>query len=147
MSLSQKCQYALRALFELATKQGQGPIRIRLIAEVQGVPPRFLELILGELRTGGYVASRRGVRGGYMLAMPPAAISVGDIIRFLDGPLSPVKQIDRRGGQNHPHYGDRAFTALWERASDSLAAVYDATSLQDLIDDEQTARDVSDYAI
>lgn len=147
MSLSQKCQYALRALFELAAKQGRGPIRIGLIAELQGVPPRFLELILGELRNGGYVASRRGVRGGYMLAIPPAAISVGDIIRFLDGPLSPVKQINPRDGRNHPHYGDRAFTALWQKASDSLVAVYDATSLQDLIDDEQTAREVSNYAI
>ena len=90
MQLSQKCQYAIRAVFQLAKEHGGGPIKIADVAEAQAIPPRFLELILGELKQGGFTESRRGKRGGYLLARPPAQITVGDIIRFVEGPLGPV---------------------------------------------------------
>ena len=98
MNISQKCQYALRAVFELARRYGEGPTSIREIARIQAIPPKFLELILTELRKGGFVESRRGVHGGYSLPASPRMVSAGEIIRFIDGPISPVRCIgDRRG--------------------------------------------------
>ena len=70
MSVSLKCQYGLRALFELARRAGNGPTRIQEIAEAQAIPPRFLENILNQLRRGGFVESRRGKAGGFVLARP-----------------------------------------------------------------------------
>ena len=71
MGLSRKCQYALRALFELARRSNKGPARSADIAKAQGIPPNFLELILKELRQADWVRSFRGVRGGYVLAIAP----------------------------------------------------------------------------
>ncbi|KKL10688.1 hypothetical protein LCGC14_2553300, partial [marine sediment metagenome] len=91
MNVSQKCQYALRAVFELAKRQGRGPTTISDVAEAQAIPPRFLELILGQLRQGGFVDSRRGPRGGYLLPVTSPALTIGQIIEFIDGPIAPVR--------------------------------------------------------
>ena len=147
MSVSRKCQYALRALYELARRRGQGPIRISEIADFQAIPPRFLELILGELKQGGFTESRRGVQGGYMLAVSPSSLTVGEIIRFVDGPLAPVKCLIDPAEQVWPPEGRNAFMEMWQDASASLANVYDSTSFQDLLDQEQSSRQVADYTI
>ncbi len=141
MNLSQKCQYALRSLFELARPSGQGLISVGQIAEAQAIPKRFLELILNELKHAGFVTSRRGPRGGYMLAMSPEDISVGDVIRFADGPIAPVRCVasDKHRGDDCPLHGSCAFISLWERARDAASAIYDETSLGDLVR-EQEAR-------
>ena len=147
MSLSQKCQYALRALFELAKRQGQGPIPASEVAETQAIPPRFLELILGELKHAGYVKSRRGIQGGYMLSASPRSVSVGDVIRFVDGPLSPVKCLDGKSEKDCPLRGRCAFMGLWRRATKAVADVYDSATLQDLLEEEQSAKEVLNYCI
>ena len=139
MRVSQKCQYALRAVFELARRHGEGPTSIREIASAQAIPPRFLELILAELRKGGFVQSRRGVHGGYFLARLPRAVSAGEIIRFIDGPVAPVRCVGDRRGADCPLYGECAFMGMWTRARDAVAEVYDTTTFQDLIDAEQTS--------
>jgi len=134
MSVSQKCQYALRAVFELAKRHGDGPVSIREIARVQVLPRKFLELILTELRKGGFVGSRRGAHGGYSLTVAPRGISAGQIIRFVDGPLAPVRCIGSRQEADCPLYEDCAFMDMWTRARDAVAEVYDSTTFQDLID-------------
>jgi Rrf2 family cysteine metabolism transcriptional repressor len=83
MQISQKCQYALRAVFELAVRTKEGPIKVGVIAEAQAIPTRFLEVILNQLKRGGFVESRRGNAGGYALAKSPAELTMGDIIRFV----------------------------------------------------------------
>lgn len=151
MSVSQKCQYALRAIFELARRHGEGPTSIREIAGVQAIPPKFLELILTELRKGGFVESRRGVHGGYFLAVLPRTISAGQIIRFIDGPIAPVRCVDDRRGIDCPLYGACAFMDMWNRSRDAVADVYDSTTFQGLIDmDAQLAASkeyVASYSI
>lgn len=147
MNLSQKCQYGLRALFELAKRHGQGPVRVSQIAEAQAIPPRFLELILNELRHAGYVESRRGVQGGYMLVTAPIALSVGEIIRFIDGPLAPVKCLAAPGTGECPLEGHCSFIGLWERATAAVTEVYDSTTLQDLINEERSVTRVMNYCI
>ena len=91
MNLSQKCQYAVRAILELAKHYGQGPVAISQIAASQAIPQRFLENILNELRPTGLIESRRGIQGGYLLARDPGTVSVGEVIRLVEGPLDPVK--------------------------------------------------------
>ena len=146
MNLSQKCQYALRSLFELARRQGEGPVSVAEIAKAQAIPPRFLELILGELRHAGYVESRRGVQGGYMLAVSARQVSVGDVIRFVDGPLAPVKCLGEQGDKTCLLLGRCAFMGLWERAMQAASEVYDLTSLQDLVD-QQHSPQTANYCI
>jgi Rrf2 family protein len=87
MLITQKCQYALRAVFALARREGRGPTKIAEIAREQAIPVRFLEVILGQLKQGGFVDSRRGADGGYFIVRSPREIAVGDIVRFIDGPL------------------------------------------------------------
>ncbi len=149
MSVSQKCQYGLRALFELAKRRGSDPTSVSQIAEVQAIPPRFLELILGQLRQGGFVESRRGVHGGYLLVMDPARLYVGQIIQFIDGPVAPVRCVAANKESDCPLRGNCAFMSMWSRARDAVAEVYDQTSFQDLIEEEAAAaeRYVASYCI
>jgi len=95
--ISQKSQYAVRALLELAKRQGSRPVKAAEIATAQWIPMRFLENILGQLRQAGLVESVRGKEGGYRLARPAEQVSVGEIIRLVQGPLSPVDCGDGRG--------------------------------------------------
>jgi Rrf2 family protein len=139
MQVSQKCQYTLRALFELARRRGDGPVSAAQIAAAQAIPPRFLELILYGLRNSGEVESRRGVNGGYVLAVSPDAISVGDIIRSADGSSAPVRCVAGRREKHCPLKGQCAFMGLWERAQQAIEQIYDTTTLQDLIDEERFA--------
>ena len=77
MRISKKCQYALRAVFELAVRNTGQPVKIQQIAGAQNIPPRFLEVILNQLRHAGFVESRRGNEGGYMLAPGAEELTVG----------------------------------------------------------------------
>jgi len=77
MLVSQKAQYALRAVFELARRHGKGWVKISDIADTQAIPIRFLEVILGQMKQAGFVVSRRGTEGGYMLAVAPGELTVG----------------------------------------------------------------------
>ncbi|RJP19465.1 MAG: Rrf2 family transcriptional regulator [Candidatus Abyssobacteria bacterium SURF_5] len=149
MSISQKCQYALRAVFELAKQQGEGPVKISDIARTQAIPTRFLEVILNQLKQGGFVDSRRGSAGGYILTRSASALTVGEIIRFIEGPLSPVQCITGSSSDQCPLHGECAFLPMWEKAKEALAEVYDTTSFQDLVEQEELRQKkrVLDYSI
>jgi Rrf2 family cysteine metabolism transcriptional repressor len=149
VNLSQKCQYAIRAILELAKHYGEGPIAISQIAVSQAIPQRFLENILNELRPTGLIESRRGIQGGYLLARAPATISVGEIIRLVEGPLDPVKCIGDRNGPCCPLKNDCALFHLWTRAKEAVEAVYDNASFQELVDEERELNRaaVLDYCI
>lgn len=90
MRLSKKSDYALRALFSLVEHYGEGPISIRELAEWNDVPKRFLEQIMLDLKNRGWVASIPGRVGGFILAKPPEAITMGEIVRHFDGILAPI---------------------------------------------------------
>jgi Rrf2 family protein len=139
MSVSQKCQYALRALFELAKRDTDKPTAMAQVAEAQAIPPKFLELIFSELRQGGFVESRRGRGGGYVFRGRPEEMTVGMIIRFVDGPVAPVKCIAGNAPSDRTCalYANCAFVDMWSRARDAVASVYDNTTFQDLIERER----------
>jgi Rrf2 family protein len=149
MSLSQKCQYSLRAIFELAKHSGEGPLKISDIAARQAIPTRFLEVILNQLKQGGFVESKRGSMGGYVLNRAPDALTVGEVIRYIEGPLSPVHCVACSSDDQCPLYGECAFLSMWKRATEALSDVYDATSFEDLVQEERNrlATYVPDYCI
>lgn len=135
MLLSQKCQYALRAIFEVAKRSGQGPVKIEVIAKSQAIPPRFLAAILNQLKTGGFVMSKRGAEGGYFLSRSPDSLSAGEIIRFIEGPVAPVECIKEEDAAC-PLRKRCVFMPMWKEAQRATEAVYDNTSFQDLMDQE-----------
>lgn len=90
MRLSKKADYALRALFALLDRRGLGPVSMNALAKQNDVPKRFLEHIMLDLKSQGWVESSPGRNGGYVLAQPPERITMGQVIRFFDGVLAPV---------------------------------------------------------
>lgn len=137
MTLSQKCQYALRAVFELAKRTGEGPVRTAEIAEVQAIPKRFLEAILRQLRQAGFVESVRGNEGGYVLARSAEELPVGEVIRFIEGPVGPVDCVADQTSPKCPLHGDCVFLSLWSRVREAVEEIYDGTSFQDLVEEEK----------
>jgi len=90
MRISKKTDYALRALFTLVDHYGGAPIPIRELARRNDIPKRFLEQIMLDLKTQGWVSSMAGLRGGYMLSKSPAKITMGEVVRHFDGILAPI---------------------------------------------------------
>jgi Rrf2 family protein len=86
--LAQRTRYALRSLLYLAEQQGAAPVQLARIAETQRVPPKYLELIMLDLKKAGLVQSLRGPKGGYTLARAPDSISFGDVVRVMEGPIA-----------------------------------------------------------
>ena len=133
MQVTQKCQYALRAVFELAKCVGQGPVKIAKIADVQAIPPRFLEVILIQMKQGGFVASQRGRDGGYLLVRRAEELTVGEVMRFIQGPLGPVDCVLQQQNCKCPLYGGCVFLPMWHRAQRAMSEVYDTTTFDDLL--------------
>lgn len=139
MLISQRCQYAVRAVFELAKQYGQGPVKIDVVAASQAIPSRFLAAILNQLKQAGFVESRRGSEGGYLLARSPASITVGQIIRHVEGPVGPVECVIGGIADRCPLRGSCVFESMWEEAKLAVENVYDKTTFKDLIDREASA--------
>jgi Rrf2 family protein len=123
MTTSVKAEYAMAAILDLAMQPAREPVRIADIAQRQNIPQKFLELILSSLKQGGFVESRRGAEGGYLLSRPPESITVGDVLRYIDGPTT------RSAGK---HKSETPFSELWRRVEDSISAVVDQTNFADL---------------
>jgi Rrf2 family protein len=146
LKVSQKGQYAIRALYELAKRRGEGHASAQDIARAQAIPLNFLELILRELRLAGLVQSRRGPQGGYLLAGDPKDLTIGRVLAVVEGPLGPVSCI---AGDESPCslQGKCAFLEMWERARSAVAGVLDSTTFAGLIEAEKEADYVADYSI
>ena len=137
MLITKKNQYALRAIFELAKHDGKGPQKISEIAKAQAIPEKFLEVILNQLKGSGLVDSKRGFYGGYYLIRSPDKITVGDIMRFLEGDVDPSDCVALVPETNCPFKGDCAFYPMWNRIKDAIYNVYDETTIQGLLDSEK----------
>lgn len=88
--ISKKTKYCLTALYALARNYGKGPVLVSTLAEEGGMPKKFLEQILLVMKVGGVVHSRAGRGGGYQLSRPPEQITIGTVIRMIEGPLAPL---------------------------------------------------------
>lgn len=149
MRIPKKCQYALRAVFELALRDPGQPVKIHEIAGAQNIPPRFLEVILNQLRQAGFVDSRRGREGGYILARSAEDLKVGEVIQYIQGPVSITASDEIKANKNGFFYGDFAFRQLWENVNNAVSEVYDNTTFAELIEYERAKRTapVPNYSI
>lgn len=123
MKISTKGRYGLTIMIELAKKHGEGPISLKTIAHTNDLSEHYLEQLIAPLRNAGLVRSIRGAYGGYILGDEPSKISAGDIIRVLEGPISPVEGIEDE---------EPAKRELWIRIRDAVKEVLDNTTLEDL---------------
>jgi len=138
MKLSQKTEYALRAMLELARQYAQGqPVRSADIAKHQRIPEKFLELILVELRRAGLLSSQRGPVGGHRLARAPERIAVGEIWRAIDG-----VPFERTGmGANDP------FAFIWQEVDGAVGEIVDNVTLDDVRLRSESKQSVPDFSI
>jgi Rrf2 family transcriptional regulator, cysteine metabolism repressor len=124
MNISVKGEYALQAIFDLCSQPPGQPVKIADIAARQKIPQKFLELILASLKQGGFVESRRGAEGGYLLARAPNQITVGEVYRFFEGAQNGKYRAKRRP--------DSPFAELWRQVDEAVSTVIDHTSFADL---------------
>ncbi|KQN24752.1 Rrf2 family transcriptional regulator [Sphingomonas sp. Leaf33] len=141
--LTQRSRYALRAMLFLATQTAGGPpVPMNRIAAAANVPRKFLELILADLREAGFLHSHRGKMGGYCLSRPPYLISLGEIIRVIEGPLALVPCVSRTAYRPCTDCRDEAACAIrrtMARVRDETARILDGTSLADATAEELAA--------
>lgn len=124
MKISTKGRYGLTIMMELARRYGEGQMSLKSIAQKHDLSEHYLEQLIAPLRNAGLVKSIRGAYGGYILARTPEEITAGDVIRVLEGPISPVEFEEEE---------DPAKRDLWMRIRDSISEVLDTTTLHDLI--------------
>jgi Rrf2 family cysteine metabolism transcriptional repressor len=124
MNISVKGEYALEALFDLTAHRTGEPVKIAEIAKRQRIPQKFLELILASLKQGGFVESRRGAEGGYLLARPPENITIGEVLRFIEGPQKTRSRARRK--QESP------FTEMWAQVNGAISDIIDRTTFADI---------------
>jgi Rrf2 family protein len=133
MRVSAKADYAVRAAAELAASSGGRPLKREQIAQAQGIPSKFLETIMLELKHAGIVKSLRGAEGGYSLARPASDISVADVIRAVEGPLAHVRG-ERVETVEYAGAASR-LRDVWVAVRASLREILETTSLDDLVSD------------
>ncbi|MFY9725656.1 MAG: Rrf2 family transcriptional regulator [Bryobacteraceae bacterium] len=126
MTTSVKAEYALQAILDLASQKPGEPVKIADIARRRKIPQKFLELILVGLKQAGFVESRRGAEGGYLLARPADSITVGEVIRSVDGPP------EGKGRRTKP---ETPFTDMWKQVDMAVAAIIDHTSIAEVLRD------------
>ncbi|HUU43949.1 MAG TPA: Rrf2 family transcriptional regulator [Planctomycetota bacterium] len=141
MFVSQKCHYGLRALFELARRYGEGTVKNSEIAEAQSIPVRFLEVILSQLKRGGFVSSKRGSAGGYVLMSAPGELTVGSVVRFLQGPIGGPAPADEEAAPTDDTPGSLAFRSLWDNVQNAVSSVLDTTTFKELLEEDMRLRE------
>ena len=124
MQISVKTDYALLALLDLAAQPAGEPIRTADIARRQKIPRKFLELILTGLKSAGFVESRRGAVGGYLLAREPESLTVGEVLRAMDGPS------EKSGSGRQP---EGPFTGIWRKVDAAVSGVLDHTTFAEIL--------------
>ena len=134
--ITSKAKYALRALIYLADQEGKDPVLIAQLARDEKIPKKFLERILLEMKTRGFLRSQKGKGGGYSLAKSPGQISVGDIIRLMDGPIAPVSCVSQTAYAPCRECRDEATCSIrlvMKEVRDAIAGVMDRTTLADMV--------------
>ena len=147
MALSKRSEYALRAVFELAHRGSQEPVKIQRIAASQGIPSRFLEGIMSDLRHAGFVESRRGSEGGYVLVKDSGELSVADVLRAVQGQLSVAPESQGRTADAYCA-GDAAFSRYWQKVDNVMMNLFTEMTFADLVKSELVSTDpVLDFNI
>jgi Rrf2 family protein len=135
--LTKRGKYALRAVLYLARQRERGPVLIQEIAAKERIPKKFLEAILRDLRNEGLLLSKMGKGGGYQLALPPQKITIGGVVRTIDGPLAPIPCASQTAYvpcADCPDVETCMIRAVMRDVRDATAEILDGTTLQMLLD-------------
>ena len=146
MKITYKGDYALKTLLDLALNYGSGVVTINELAKSADIPIKFLEQILLDLKRGGFVESKRGKIGGYFIAKHPSQIKVGDVVRFIDGPIEPIGCVEKN------YLGCRdihkcAFRRMWQDVSEAISDIIDNVTFEDLVNRVKEKPKVLNYVI
>ncbi len=145
MKLSTKGRYGVKAMLDLSIHNSEGQISLKSIAERQGISENYLEQLFSALRKAGLVKSIRGAQGGYILSQDAGSITVGAILRALEGSLAPVDCVI----ENDPAYCSRSYGCvtkiIWTKIRDSINEVVDSITLEDLMEEYRKSSSNEDY--
>ena len=142
--LTKKAKYGISAVLALAREYEHGPMLIADLAEQEKIPKKFLELILLELKNVGLLQSKKGKGGGYALGRPPSEVTMGQIIRILDGPLAPIPCVSKTAYRKCDECSDErtcGIRLVMKDVRDAIAEVLDHASLTDVLDRVQAAEE------
>ena len=132
MRLSTRTRYGMRAMLELAAHYGKGPLQIKIIAQRQEISIKYLEQLMAMLKSGGFIRSMRGSKGGYLLARAPDKIKISEVFTAREGPVVTVECVEDQS------YCSRAIDCvtrqLWADVQNAIMGVLNSLTLQDLID-------------
>lgn len=146
MKLSTKGRYGLRAILDIALNEHNGPVTIHSISQRQDISERYLEQLLINLKQNGLIKSIRGFQGGYMLNKDPRDITVGDVVRILEGPIAPVECVNEASQDTCSRIGFCVTNKVWEDLRNAMTEVLDSYKLEDLIVETHKKQEVSfDY--
>ncbi len=138
MKLSKRGEYALRSMINLgiADKVGRSLVRVAELAKAEDLPVKFLEQVMQQLREAGYIESERGKHGGYRLARPAAEITVGGVVRLIDGPLAPIGCVSQTAYEpcNCPDEAHCGLRMLMLDVRNAIAAILDRYTLGDVVE-------------
>jgi Rrf2 family protein len=142
-TISKRTQYGLKAVLALGRRYGEGPVLIAILSDEERIPLKFLEVILLDLKGQGLLESKKGKRGGYELSRPPSTVTVGSLIRMLEGPLAPLPCASETAFRPCDECGDVESCGtriIMRQVRDAMADVLDRTTLADLIRRSDAAR-------
>ena len=131
MKISTKIRYGARAMLELASHYGEGPIELKEIAKKENISLKYLEQVINPLRAAGLVKAVRGAKGGYSLAKPPSEICLYDVVETLEGPLNLLECLrDSKVCQKVPSCVTRD---IWREVSEAISKIFYSITLEDMV--------------
>ena len=133
MKITYKGDYSLKAMLSLAMHYNKGVLPIQELAKKGDIPFKFLEQILLTLKKGGFVSSKRGVDGGYFLAKAPGTITVGEVIRFIEGPIEPVECANKSSYEKCRDFPYCVFKDIWSQVYTATSLVVDTITFAELV--------------
>lgn len=146
MRITYKGDYALKTILDLAVHYGAGPVTIHELAQRADTPIKFLEQILLDLKRGGFVESSRGKLGGYILAKPPGKIKLGEVIRYIDGPIEPILCTgDKYSGCKDLY--SCVYRNIWKDVAKATSDIIDEVNFEDLANRVKTQAATTVYQI
>lgn len=146
MRITYKGDYALKAILELAINYDLGVVTIHDLAKRLDIPVKFLEQVLLELKRGGFVESRRGKIGGYLLAKHPRKIKLGDVVRFIDGPMTPIACVEKGYSDCRDLY-NCVFRKTWQDVTAASVKIIDKVNFENLANQVKSIKQKLLYAI
>lgn len=146
MKITYKSDYALKAILDLALHYNKELVTSQDLAKRIDAPLKFLEQVLLELRKAGFIESKRGNIGGYLLAKSPSKITVGEVLRVIDGPIEPINCL-KQGYSNCKGITNCVFKKLWHKVSFAISDIVDKVTFEELVSEVNSGNQVLAYSI